>query len=70
MDPRRPSSGRDPRKAQQLAQEEIARRQAEENNARQAIQTAVSQANATSLGFYVTKVSKFNNALIPVIPRK
>ncbi|KAI8141265.1 hypothetical protein BJV82DRAFT_670891 [Fennellomyces sp. T-0311] len=53
----------------QNPQDEIIRKHSEEYNTRQAMKTAMLHANNTSYGFYVPKSSKYDNLIIPAIPR-
>ncbi|KAI9489912.1 hypothetical protein BDB00DRAFT_579378 [Zychaea mexicana] len=53
----------------QNPQDEIMRKHSEEYNTRQAMKAAMLHANTTSYGFYIPKTSKYDNLIIPAIPR-
>ncbi|KAI9246888.1 hypothetical protein BDA99DRAFT_576437 [Phascolomyces articulosus] len=49
--------------------DEIMRKHSEEFNTRKAMKATMLQANTTSYGFYIPKPTKYDNLIIPTIPR-
>ena len=45
------------------------RKHSEEYNMRQAMKAIMLQASTTSYGFYIPKPTKYDNLIIPAIPR-
>ncbi|KAI8388330.1 uncharacterized protein BYT42DRAFT_559723 [Radiomyces spectabilis] len=49
---------------------EMLRKNNEEYRMRQAAKNALALSQSTSYGYYISKPSKFDNTLIPAIPRR